>query len=113
MTTWQSQYIPEGDSADPEGWYVRTEWDTADEVRMVLGVHSEEEAVRVAEYLNAIEPSCSCEYPYPPEIWRGHHPTCELEHFGYPTRKGPAPVDADKVWQEARDQVEKELGRRG
>jgi hypothetical protein len=53
MTTWQPQYIPEGDTADPEGWYVRTEWDTADEVRMVLGVHSEEEAVRVAEYLNS------------------------------------------------------------
>src|ERR1041384_4323871 len=55
MTTWQSQYIPEGDPMDREGWYVRTEWDTADEVRMVLGVHSEEEAVRVAEYLNAAE----------------------------------------------------------
>lgn len=56
MTTWQSQYIPPGDGEgpeiDPPGWYVRTPWDQADRVRMVLSVHSEDEAKRVARWLN-------------------------------------------------------------
>lgn len=58
MTTWTPQYIPPNpdgrDDIDEPGWYVRTEWDEADEVRMVLGVHGEEEAARVAELLNIL-----------------------------------------------------------
>lgn len=26
-----------------------------------------------------VSPVCTCEYPYPPEIWSGHHPHCGLE----------------------------------
>jgi len=32
---------------------------------------AEFEAAQVAEW------GCTCEYPYPPEIWMGHHPNCE------------------------------------
>lgn len=37
-------------------------------------------AVHVArQYLNLRRPTeCTCEYPYPREIWCGHHPHCAL-----------------------------------
>lgn len=59
--------------------------------RAVLALTEQPEpAQRESSLAQRIAAQCTCEYPYPREIWAGHHPNCATE-------QQPEPVSREEL----------------